>query len=174
MATFPDVITRAEAPEDYQTVGYIITAAFGRGDEADLVDALRRRNAVLCSLVAIVEGQTVGHILFTPATIESPGKTIEVAALGPLAVMPAFQRRGIGTALTMSGLEHCRAMGYGIAIVLGHPDYYPRFGFRPSHLCGIRWEHEAPPEAFMVAELIPGALEGIKGVASYQPEFSLV
>lgn len=165
---------REEKPEDINAVRQVVSAAFGRNNEAELVDALHRRGAVICSLVAVLDDQIIGHILFTPATIKSSARASEVAALGPLAVLPAHQQQGIGTKLTTAGLERCRIAGYGVAIVLGHPDYYPRFGFRPSVEFGIRWEFDVAPEAFMVLELVPGALTGIEGIAHYQPEFNLV
>lgn len=159
---------------DRPAIRQVTIAAFGRSEEAELVDALRRRGVFICSLVAIIQGKIVGHVMFTPAWIESGERSVDVAALGPLSVSPAYQRQGIGSRLTTAGLDRCRQAGYGIAIVLGHPDYYPRFGFVPSYLHGIRWEYEAPVEAFMVMELIPGSLGDVAGIAHFQPEFNLV
>jgi len=95
----------------------------------------------------------------------------QVAALGPVAVHPEHQRRGIGSALILAGLDICRVRGYDVAILLGHPAYYPRFGFRPAAPLGIRWEHDAPEEAFMVMELQAGALAGRQGIIRFRPEF---
>lgn len=172
--TDKSTLIREEVGPDAVAVYRVNLAAFDRPEEAGLVDALRRRGAFICSLVAELDGAIVGHILFTPATIETDGGAIVVAALGPLAVSPEYQKQGIGGRLVQAGLNRCREAGYRIVIVLGHPAYYPRFGFQPARPLGIRWEHEAPVEAFMVAELVPGALEGVRGIARYQPEFSLV
>ncbi len=144
------------------------------------MDALRAAGAVIASLVAEAEGEVVGHILFSPATLASHSDEEEgegqaagattIAALGPMAVLPNWQRRGVGGQLIRAGLEACRAAGYDLCIVLGHPAYYPRFGFRPAAPLGIRWEHGGG-DAFMVTELRPGALAGRGGVARYRPEF---
>lgn len=104
-------------------------AAFGRPDEADLVDGLRSEGAVLLSLVAEVERQIVGHVLFSRMSIETSGGPVPAAALAPVAVLPDHQRRGIGEQLIRHGLDLLRARGERIVIVLGHPGYYPRFGF---------------------------------------------
>jgi len=93
-----------------------------------------------------------------------------IAALGPMAVLPAWQKRGVGSQLVRTGLEICRAAGYDLVIVLGHTTYYPRFGFQPAPPLGIRWEHGADAH-FMVLELRPGALAGATGVVRYRPEF---
>lgn len=159
--------TRADAP----AVRAINETAFGRPAEADLVAALVDAGAAICSLVAEEAGDVIGHALFTPATLSSGGKTKEIAALGPLAVHPAWQKRGVGGQLIESGLQRCRAAGYDLIIVLGHPGYYPRFGFRPSAPFGIRWERDVPEDVFMVAELAPGALAGASGIVRYRPEF---
>jgi putative acetyltransferase len=165
---------RHQTIEDRAAVWGVNTAAFGRPQEAELVEALQQRDAVLCSLVAEVENRVVGHILFSPGTIRMDGGELPVATLGPMAVLPDFQGRGIGSRLVREGLRFMRDLGHEIVIVLGHPDYYPRFGFKPAQPLGIRWEHDAPEAAFMVAELTPGALAGVRGTVYYQPEFSLV
>ncbi len=162
---------RWELPTEHEAVRRVNRQAFGREDEGALVDALRENGAVICSLVAEENDAVVGHVLFSPATLSNGNAGQTVAALGPVAVLPERWRRGIGDALIRVGLDICREQGYGIAVVLGHPTYYPRFGFRPSRPLGIRWEHDAPEEAFMVMELRPGALDGARGVIRYRPEF---
>lgn len=164
------MMIRPEELRDEATIREVNRLAFGRDAEGALVDALREAGAVLCSLVAEDDGRIVGHILFSPATLEDGPNRWEVAALGPVAVHPEHQRRGIGGALIRAGLDICRARGYDIAILLGHPTYYPRFGFRPAAPLGIRWEHGAE-EAFMVMALQPGALAGRQGIIRYRPEF---
>lgn len=162
---------RSETKYDIDAIYEVNRLAFGRVDEGELVNALRRAEAVLCSLVAVVDGEVVGHALFSPATLENEGAVTEIAALGPVAVRPDFQGQGAGGRLIRAGLDRCREIGYSIAVVLGHSSYYPRFGFRPSRPLGIRWEHNAPEEAFVVMELQPGALTGLHGVVRYRPEF---
>lgn len=162
---------RPEIAADVAQIYEVNRLVFGREDEARLVDALRERGVVICSLVADLDGLIVGHVLFSPATLDDDGRPTTVAALGPVAVLPARQRQGVGDALIRAGLAICRDEGCTAAVVLGHSTYYPRFGFRPSRPLGIRWEHDAPEEAFMVMELVPGALSGYRGIIRYQPEF---
>lgn len=162
---------RTENFDDIAAIREVNRLAFGRDDEGQLVEALRESGAVICSLVAEESGVVIGHVLFSPATLTDGSRVTAVAALGPVAVRPDHQRRGVGDALIRAGLAICREQRYGVAVVLGHPSYYPRFGFRPSRPLGIRWEHDAPEEAFMVMELKPGALAGRRGIIRYQPEF---
>lgn len=163
---------RQEEPEDLDGVRRVEEQAFGRPSEANLVDALRQRGAVTLSLVAVEENRVVGHVLFSPVTIESEHSRFEAVALGPVAVLPERQNKGIDSELVRVGLEKCRRLGHDVAVVLGHPNFYPRFGFIPSKPLGIRWEIDVPEEVFMVAELRPGALAGRVGIVKYQPEFS--
>jgi putative acetyltransferase len=148
--------------------------AFGQPKEADLVDALRRRGGVTLSLVAVRDNEVVGHILFSPVTIESEGSSFEAVGLGPMVVLPVYQKRGIGSQLVRTGLEQCRRAGYEVVVVLGHAEYYPRFGFVPGKVHGIHCEFDGPDDVFMVVELHPGALDGRTGLAKYRPEFSMV
>ena len=165
------VSVRPERPEDEPDIYHVNREAFGRDEEAGLVDAVRRAGAAILSLVADRDGQVVGHILFSPVTIEGEEETYPAVGLGPMAVLPDYQGQGIGSQLVEAGLAACHEISYGIVIVLGHPDYYPRFGFRPATLHGIRWEHDVPDEVFMVVELRKGALAGVSGIVSYHPAF---
>ncbi len=165
------MIVRGEREEDFAAIRRVNQAAFGRPDEGELVDAIRESGALICSLVAEVEGQIAGHVLFTPVTLDTGDGGVTGAGLGPVAVLPEFQRQGLGSRLIVAGLDICREAGYGFAVVLGHSSYYPRFGFRPSRPLGIRWEHNAPEEAFMVMALRDGGLEGLSGIVRYRPEF---
>lgn len=113
----------------------------------------------------------VGHILFSPVTVEPEQTSWGAVGLGPLAVLPEHQGHSNGSQLVETGLEACRKAGHEVAIVLGHPDHYPRFGFVPSQPLGIRWENDAPVEAFMVLELKDGALAGRRGVVKFLHEF---
>lgn len=161
---------RPEVPADAGAVRRVNEAAFGRPGEADLVDALRRDAAGLVSLVAEEGGEVVGHVLFSPAAVEG-ADGLRVAALAPMAVLPGRQGGGVGSRLVRAGLEACRAGGYAAVAVLGHPAYYPRFGFEAASRWGIRCEFPAPDEAFMALELVPGALDGRSGVLRYAPAF---
>ena len=148
--------------------------AFGRQNEADLVDALRANARSYVSLVAVVDEQVVGHIFFSPVSVESEAGAFTAMGLAPMAVLPERQNKGIGSQLVRAGLKKCLGLGQDIVVVLGHPNYYPRFGFVPASLKGLRSEYDVPDEVFMVAELSEGALNGRRGLVKYHPEFSNV
>jgi putative acetyltransferase len=162
---------RRERPDDHAGVRQVHDRAFGRPDEAALVDALRMRGKAALSLVAVEADRIVGHIFFSPVTIESGSPRFSAVGLAPLAVLPEFHRRGIGSRLVKAGLVACRNAGYDCVVVLGHPTYYPRFGFVPAYRYGISCEYAVPDEAFMVLELWEGALQGRAGVVKYASEF---
>jgi putative acetyltransferase len=145
--------------------------AFGRPDEADLVDGLRSEGAVLQSLVAEVDQRIVGHVLFSRMSIETSTSSVSAAALAPVAVLPDYQRRGIGGQLIRCGLDLLRTQGEQIVIVLGDPDYYSRFGFSREKARSL--ESPFSPEAFLAMELSSGALEGIRGRVRYAAAFRL-
>jgi putative acetyltransferase len=163
---------RPEAPEHAAGVRAVEEQAFGRSGEADLCERVLAAGGVILSLVALDEGQVVGHVLFTPVTLESGEQRMQIAGLGPVAVLPERQREGIGSQLIRAGLEAVRQQGWPAAVVLGHPGYYPRFGFEPARRYDIRFQDpNVPEEAFMVLEFRRGALEGWAGIARYRPEF---
>lgn len=167
------VLVRAEEEKDWAAVHELNVSAFERPAEADLVDTLRQRAQPVVSLVAEDGGAVVGHIMFSPVSLSShPG--LKIMGLAPMAVAPKHQRRGIGTALVRAGLERCKQFGFGAVVVLGHPEYYPRFGFSPSSRFGIGCEYEVPEEAFMVVELQPGFLRGASGTVKYHAGFNNV
>jgi len=139
--------------------------------EADLVDGLRRSSSLTLSVVADTGSRIVGHVAFSPLTIDDRYSAL---ALAPLAVAPDVQRGGIGSALVRWGLEECRRLGHGVVIVVGEPSYYHRFGFAPASQFGIECPFPVPPEAFMLLELAPGLARGYRGVVRYRPEFELV
>ena len=162
---------RRETPEDIDSIRYVNEQAFGQKEEAGLIDKLRNRDIVILSLVAVQADQIVGHILFSPVTVESEYSSFAALTLAPMAVLPESQRKGIGSQLVRVSLEECRRLGHEIVVVLGHPDYYPRFGFVSAKTKGIDCEFEAPDEAWMVLELREDALAGRSGTVKFQPEF---
>lgn len=170
----PDIDIRAERPEDEPGVRRVNELAFGRPDEAALVDALRAGDGITLSLVAVRDHEIVGHILFSAVTVSSPQGTRSAVGLAPMAVVPYLQRHGIGSALVRAGLEQLARAGHHVVVVVGHSAYYPRFGFVRASTRDIRWEHDVPDEAFMVLELVPGVLGGRGGVVRYRKEFEAV
>lgn len=165
-----NVSIRLEEPRDLADVRETNEQAFGAPLEARLVDSLRGSPDSI-SLVATVDDRVIGHILFTPVTIE-PSVSIRVAGLGPMSVRLGYQRMGIGSELVRAGLEASRRAGYSAVVLVGHPKYYPRFGFVPADTKGLACEFPVPREAFMVIELEAGALAGSAGVVRYRPEFA--
>lgn len=162
---------REERPPDREQVRIVNEAAFERPDEADLIDRLRSEGAVLASFVAEVDGQIVGHILFSRMTVETVEGPVAAVSLAPMAVLPDHQGRQVGSRLVRHGLTDLRARGERIVIVLGHEDYYPRFGFSPEKARLLA--SPFPPEAFMALELSDGAMEGIRGEVRYPAAFGL-
>ena len=165
------ITIRPEEPRDIEAVLRVNALAFGSQEEPDMVRALRRAGKVLCSLVAEAQGAVVGHILFSPMTIESETETHNAVCLGPLAVLPTFQRQGIGSQLMEAGLAECRRQGHKAVFLLGHPSYYPRFGFRRAREFDVHYQDDR--DAFMAIELVQGALQGISGRAVFAEEFGL-
>lgn len=163
-------IVRGEVASDFDTVRQVHTLAFTGPIEASLVDRLRGSCGSI-SLVATEAGSVVGHILFTAARIMGTSEHVRVAGLGPMAVSPDRQRHGVGSGLVRHGLEACRRIGYAAVVVVGHPAYYPRFGFQRGSIFGLRCEFEVPDDVFMATELRAGALSG-GGEVRYAPEFS--
>lgn len=168
------IVVRKESPQDYKAVRRVNELAFEQPDEADLVDALRDVAQPQLSLVAVADGQVVGHIFFSPVVIESGDSELTAVALAPMGVLPDYQRRGIGSELVKQGLIECRQLGITVVVVIGHPNYYPRFGFSPARAHGLQCEYEVPDEAFMIIELTPGALRGEGGLVKFPPEFANV
>jgi putative acetyltransferase len=163
---------RAEGPEDISAVRSLLCAAFAQEQEARLVDQLRGAASTF-AFVAIKAGQVVGHICFSPVTLEGEcPNPLKMIGLAPLAVDPSVQRQGIGSALIRHGLAACAQLGYKAVVVLGHPTYYPKFGFIPAQQMGLGCEYPVPAEVFMVLELEPGVLTGCRGTVKYRPEFN--
>ena len=166
---------RKELPEDIPAIRRVNRQAFGENTEADLVNQLRENGALTLSLVALAEGKVVGHIAFSPVRIVGgAGEERNAIGLAPMAVLPEHQRKGLGSKLIREAFPILRKRGHTRVVVLGHPEYYPRFGFIPADQFGIRWEHDCPAEAFMVKELEDGAFDGITGIVKFRPEFEEV
>lgn len=147
------------------------TSAFDTPVEAGLVDTLRKQAHPVVSLVAEEGGTIVGHAMFSPVILHGRADLL-LMGLAPMAVVPHNQRRGVGSALVRAGLEQCRRLGCGAVVVLGHPGYYPRFGFVPAANFGLECEYDAPEEAFMALELCPGYLRAARGRISYHAAFA--
>lgn len=163
-------VVRPEQDRDIESIRWVNQGAFETTAEAELVDRLRDRGKLLVSLIAEWEGRTVGAIAFSRVILRAhpdlPG-----AGLGPVAVDPAFQRKGFGSLLVRAGLEKCHSIGCDFAVVLGHPEYYPRFGFIPAGRFGLHCAWQVPDGVFMAIEFHPGALSGVSGLVAYEPEF---
>ena len=163
---------RSETAGDRRAVREANERAFDRPNEAALVDAVRAAADPIVSLVAIDKERVVGHILFSPVTIEDDDSGTLAMGLGPMAVLPDYQRQGIGSQLVRTGLNECQRIGCNVVVVVGHPEFYPRFGFIPASRKGLRCEYPVPDEVFMVVELKPGALDNRRGLVKYRPEFA--
>lgn len=151
----------------------MLVAAFGREGEANLVERLRG-DPDTAVLVAIADGELAGCIVFSRVEAPAARRAVRVAGLGPLAIAPFWQGQGVGTLLMQAGLEDCARRGVEAVVVLGHPDYYARFGFGPAHARGVSCRWVVPEDAFMVRELAPGALDALRGQVEYRPEFDEV
>jgi putative acetyltransferase len=156
---------------ELQAIRAVNEAAFGEAAEADLVDNLRGHGSVLVSLVAELESTIVGHVLFSRMCIDTTSWLVSAVALAPVAVLPGYQRKGIGQRLVAHGLDLLRVRGERIVIVLGHPSYYPRFGFSTGKAALL--QAPFPREAFMAMELVDGALVGVQGRVIYPPPFGI-
>jgi putative acetyltransferase len=162
---------RPEAEADRDAVRRLNRLAFEGEAEARLVDALRDGGHVRVSLVADLDGEIVGHVLFSDLPIVTADGTVPALSLAPLAVLPRHQRQGVGSALLRRGLEVCREQGHRIVLVLGHPEFYPRFGFSAD----LARPLESPfggGEPWMALELVPGALGNVSGRVEYPPPFA--
>ena len=165
------ITVRREVSEDIEDIRAVNKQAFGQDDEAAIIEKLRNRGALTLSLVALRHGQLMGHIAFSTVIIGTDVSSFEAVALAPMAVLPFYQRQGIGSQLVRAGLKECRHLGQHIVVVLGHPAFYPRFGFVPAKAKGINCEFVVPEEALMIAELRAEALAGRTGTVRFQSEF---
>lgn len=159
---------RLEQSEDVAAIRELNRRAFGQEQEGTIVDALRGNGGAQLSLVAVDEGRVVGHIMYSPLQIGQ----VEGSALGPMAVAPEVQRQGVGTELVTAGNARLRQQGCPFVVVVGHPEFYRRFGFRPARPLGITCEWAVPDDVFMILVLNETKMSGVTGKAVYRPEFS--
>jgi len=167
------MIIGPETVEHHAAIHEVNLLAFGQEDEARLVESLRQSEDFIAelSLVAVEDGRVIGHILFSPIIIETGEAAIPALSLAPMAVRPEFQNRGIGSELVRQGLKECQRLGHKVVVVIGHPTYYPRFGFSSASAKGLESPFQVPDEAFMVIQLVPGALDAISGMIRFPPAF---
>ena len=168
------MIIREEQPSDIEKIWQVNVEAFETKAEANLVNTLRDSGCTFISLVAETKSKVVGHILFTPVELSGNEIKLKIMGIAPMAVLSQYQNKGIGSKLVQAGLERCQSLGYDAVVVLGHPSYYPKFGFVPSVQYGVKSEYDVPDEAFMILELNPGSLKHHEGVIRYHEAFNSV
>lgn len=175
-----DVIIREERQKDFEKINQVVKAAFKNVEQTDhtehlLVERLRKSQAYILALSLVAQtpqGEIVGHLLLSKAHIINGSQSFEVLALAPLSVAPAFQRNSIGSKLIEVAHQRAKKLGYAAIVLLGHKDYYPRFGYKKASLFGVSFPFNAPDDCCMVAELRKNALRGISGVVCYSQAFS--
>ena len=170
--TLSEVTIRPEKPEDLLAIRRLVQNAFDRDLEANLVEKLRESDGFIpaLSLVAVNDDEIVGHIMITSLEIATDnGESLPTTILAPLAVLPTFQNQGIGSALTRAALDKSAMTDYDSMILVGHPNYYRRFGFRPASARGIRYASEIPDDVFMAIELVSRSLSGAAGLVTLPP-----
>lgn len=175
-----DVIIREERQKDFEKINQVVKAAFKNVEQSDhtehlLVEKLRKSQAYIPALSLVAQtpqGEIVGHLLLSKAHIINGSQSFEVLALAPLSVAPAFQRNSIGSKLIEAAHQRAKKLGYAAIVLLGHKDYYPRFGYKKASLFGVSFPFNAPDDCCMVAELRKNALLGISGVVCYSQAFS--
>jgi putative acetyltransferase len=168
------ITIRPEQPDDIEAVRAINEAAFGDIAEASIFDSLREKCPDVVSLVAVDNDRVLGHIFFSPVCVSGRKEVTHGMGLAPMAVLPERQRQGIGSMLVQAGIDAMRERNWPFIIVLGHPEYYPRFGFVPASRHGLSCQWDGvPDEAFMVLVLDESAMAGVSGTARYPNEFDL-
>ncbi|HQO57694.1 MAG TPA: N-acetyltransferase [Candidatus Omnitrophota bacterium] len=167
-----EIVVRGEQAQDIAGIREVNQAAFGQAQEGRIVDVLRNNCRDILSLVAVLQGRVVGHILFSPVSLSTKERTVTGVGLAPMAVLPEFQRMGVGTTLVRTGIFSLRARACPFIIVLGQSRYYSRFGFEKASAYHIESEWDIPEEAFLIMILDSIAMKGMQGTARYRPEFS--
>jgi putative acetyltransferase len=166
---------RPETEGDVSAIREVNRLAFGRQNESGLIEAIRASEFFVpeLSLVALSD-EVIGHILFSILSIETENGTVPTLGLAPMAVKPEYQNQGVGTTLVREGLEKCAELGFGHVVVLGHPNFYPKFGFVTAKSKEIQPPFPVRDDVFMVYEIQTGSLEGIRGKVKYPPAFDAV
>ncbi len=172
----PEISIDPESPQHYDAIFRVNVAAFPTTAEADLVGQLRDAvdsASFFESRLATADGEVVGHALWTGVRVQDGDGYCHgrFAALGPVAVVPEFQRQGVGSALINAGQDACFRDGIDAVFVLGHPSYYPRFGFLKAADYALRFPADVPADAFMVATRQRDSLDGVRGVVRYHSLF---
>jgi len=169
-----NITIRPETKKDYLPIREINDLAFKQKNEGLLIEKLRETSDFISelSLVAEFERKVVGHLLLYPVKLNEENTKHTILSLGPMSVHPNYQRKGIGSKLVREGLKRAKEKGYGSVIVIGHPRYYPRFGFSKASKFDIKAPFDAPDNAFMALELVENALENVKGLVEYPKPFS--
>lgn len=166
------IVIRTEKETDISAIYAVETDAFGRTSEAEVVNKARDKGYVVVSLVAVEGDQIVGHALYSRVALVNEHEGETAVALGPIGVLSTHQKQGIGGQLIAEGNRLCKIAGFDFVFVLGHPTYYPKFGFNPTAPFGIRSQYDVPDEVFMVCELTPGSLANKKGMIYYNHAFA--
>jgi putative acetyltransferase len=162
---------RVALPGDEAAIVRVHAEAFGRAAEGELARRLHARGDACVSLAALENDEIVGHVLFSPVSVDGRSFPRTPMGLGPVGVLPEWQKSGLGIHLCRAGIEACRERSAPFLVVLGHPTYYPRFGFVPAMRFGLTFGEMPPRDSFMALELVPGALAGVAGPVWYGPEF---
>jgi predicted N-acetyltransferase YhbS len=172
------ITIRTEKPDDYEEVIKLTSLAFenmpfSNQQEGELVRKLRKGPNFVeeLSIVAVLDGKIIGHILYTKLNIKDGEKLYETLMLAPVSVLPGYQRKGIGSALVREGLERAKKLGFKSVIVVGHPEYYPKFGFQKAEKFNLKSSIDVPPDVFMVMELAENGLKNVNGTVIYPQEF---
>ncbi len=170
-----NLIVKQESKKDYRGITHCNDFAFKQREEGVLVESIRKNPKFIpeLSLIAEVDAEIIGHILFFPIIIISKQTSFSSLSLAPMSVVPEYQNKGIGTELVKSGMEKARELGFESVIVLGHEKYYPRFGFKPASNWNIKSPFPVPDGAFMAIELIPNALIKVNGIVIYPKEYDV-
>ncbi|PEC82807.1 GNAT family N-acetyltransferase [Bacillus cereus] len=172
------VTIRQEQKSDYRKTEEVVKKAFLNEEYSDkkeheLVKRIRECDAFVPELsIVVVDEEIVGYIMLSKITIEKDGASVDSLALAPVSVANGHQKKGIGGKLIVAALEKAKGLGYGSVVLLGHPEYYPKFGFKKASEWNIKAPFEVPDEVFMVKELTENALEGVEGVVQYSSAFA--
>jgi putative acetyltransferase len=167
---------RQEKATDYLEIRRVNDLAFGQPNEGLLVDKLRMNPDFIdkLSIVADSNNKIIGHILFFPIKIRNGTTMYDSLALAPMSVLPKYQHQGIGGQLINKGIETAKRLGFKSVIVLGHKNYYPRFGFASTSKWDINPPFDLPDDVFMAIELVPDGLKHVSGIVQYPKEFEEV